>query len=85
MTEIRCQSCGLPIGTGLFGTEANGTANETYCKICFAGGSFREPKITLEQMIGRTTANLIDDFNMSAEDALKLAQDIIPKLKRWNS
>ena len=81
--KLKCQSCGLPIGTGLFGTEADGSASEEYCKSCFENGTFREPNITQDKMTGRTTANLIDDFNMSPEEAEKFANDTIPKLKRW--
>lgn len=78
-----CQSCGIPLGVGFYGTNVDGTANMEYCKLCFTKGEFRELNLTLDQMIGRSTANMVDDLNMARDEAEKLATTIIPNLKRW--
>lgn len=79
----RCQSCGMPLGTGFYGTNVDGTANETYCKYCFEKGTFREPDLTLDQMIGRSVAHMIDEQNMGRPEAENLAKSVIPTLTRW--
>ncbi|MFB5598525.1 MAG: zinc ribbon domain-containing protein [Nitrosopumilaceae archaeon] len=79
----RCQSCGMPIGIGFYGTNYDQTANKEYCKYCFENGEFREPNLKMEDMMGRSVANMIDDLNMNREKAEELASTIIPTLKRW--
>ena len=79
----RCQSCGMPLGIGFYGTSSDNTANMEYCKLCFANGGFIEPSLTLEEMIGRSIANMIDDLNMPQDESQKLATSVVPNLKRW--
>lgn len=80
-----CQSCMLPRDHEIFetATEADGSANADYCKLCYKDGKFTQPEIT--------TAKEMQDF---VKDVLK-KQGIgrlkrwfytvsIPKLKRWN-
>ena len=81
----RCQSCGMPLGIGFYGTNADGMANNEFCKICFEHGFFREPNLTLDEMIGRSIANMVDDLRMSQEEAEPLAKSVIPNLKRWKT
>lgn len=78
-----CQSCGMPLGVGFYGTNVDGTTNREYCKLCFLEGKFIEPNLTLEEMLGRSAANMVDDLNMARDEAEKLATTIIPNLKRW--
>ena len=83
--KIRCQSCGMPLGTGFYGTNADDSINSEYCKFCFDKGNFREPNLTLEEMIGRSVANMVDDQKMDATEAEELARKVIPTLKRWQN
>ena len=83
--KARCQSCGMPLGVGFYGTNEDKTHNEEYCKICYENGRFREPNLTLNDMIGRSMANMVDDLNMGKEEAQELAQTLIPNLKRWKN
>ena len=73
----------MPLGIGFYGINADGTINEEYCKYCFENGEFREPNLTLEEMIGRSIANMVDDLNMDRTEAERLATTVIPNLKRW--
>ena len=52
MNQRFCQSCGMPMGETeeLYGTNADGSKNEEYCKYCFENGAFTFPG-TMEEMI----------------------------------
>ncbi len=54
-----CNSCGRPIVKADYGTNADGSLNEEYCKDCFQNGEFTEPDITLEEMITRKTKEMM--------------------------
>lgn len=75
----------MPIGTGLYGTNEDTTANTNYCKYCFENGKFREPLITLEEMIERSAARIVDEQNLSHEEAADMANKLIPALERWRN
>lgn len=79
----QCQSCGMPLGVGFYGTNADDTASEEFCKSCWEKGQFREPNLTLQEMIGRSIANRVDGLQMTREEAQQLATSLIPTLKRW--
>ena len=40
MNQKFCQCCGMPMGdtNELYGTNADGSKNEEYCKYCFENG-----------------------------------------------
>lgn len=81
--EELCQSCGRKLGSGFYGTNIDDTINNEYCKYCFEKGAFREPNITLEQMLGRQAAELKDNLGIRQEDAEELVIKTITPLKRW--
>ena len=39
-TQKICQSCGMPMNEEDFGTNADGGANQEYCKYCYQNGRF---------------------------------------------
>ena len=55
-----CNSCGRPIVKADYGTNADGSLNDEYCKDCFQNGEFTEPDITLEEMIIRKTKEMME-------------------------
>jgi hypothetical protein len=73
----------MPLGLGFYGTNADSTTSDEFCKFCFEAGSYREPNLTLDDMIARSIANMIDDLLMDKEEAVRLATTVIPNLKRW--
>jgi ribosomal protein S14 len=81
--KIRCQSCGMPLGEGFFGTEADGSPSEDYCKFCYQGGAFVEPDLTLDRMLMRSIAYMTDELGFSDQKARRSAEGVIPFLKRW--
>ena len=40
MEQKFCQSCGMPMTTEIYGTNADGTLNEDYCMYCYKDGAF---------------------------------------------
>lgn len=84
MTENICQSCGMKMSEGDFGTNADGSTNKDYCKYCYADGGFIKEQ-TLEEMIESCIPFLIQDGDCKTEEeARELLQKELPSLKRWN-
>ena len=81
--KIRCQSCGMPIQEGYFGTNADGTENRDWCKFCFQNGTFVEPDMTLDRMMMRSIAFMTDELGYSDTQAKRMTESVIPFLKRW--
>ena len=78
-----CQSCGMPLrGITDFGSDADGSKSDEYCHFCFEKGAFKDEGITLEQKIEKNISLAIK-MGMAPEKANKLANSIIPELKRW--
>jgi hypothetical protein len=81
--EKICQSCAMPmVKDEDFGTNADGSKNQEYCRYCFQNGNFTDPDITKEQMIEKLVG-MSDKTGMTQEDARKMADEIIPTPKRW--
>lgn len=84
MTERpRCQSCGLPIGEGFYGTKADGSDACEYCTLCYRSGAFVEPDLSLDEMISRSIAHMTSKLGFTDAKAYDLAHAVIPKLSRW--
>ncbi|AKB85297.1 zinc ribbon domain-containing protein [Methanococcoides methylutens] len=82
--KVFCQSCGMPLEKDEdFGTNADGSKSNEYCNYCFRNGAFTQPDITLEEMIEQCSRAMDEYGIMSLEEAKKLSQQNIPKLKRW--
>ena len=81
--KIRCQSCGMPLGPGFFGTDANGAEISEYCMYCYKNGVFTNPDLTLEEMIDVSVKHMKNELNMPEEEARENARSVIPNLKRW--
>jgi hypothetical protein len=47
-----CQSCGMPLKKDKQGggTNADGSKNALYCSLCYEGGKFRQPNLTVSEM-----------------------------------
>ena len=82
-TKLRCQSCGMPLDDGFFGTELGGVETQEYCKFCYQDGTYVQPDLTIEAMIQMSVDNMTNDIQMDEEKARALANEYIPNLKRW--
>ena len=87
--STRCQSCGMPLHTGIpmdsafLGTAADGSPVKEYCKFCYANGAFVEPQLAMKDMIEKSVSHMTRVLHMPSEKAKELALGLIPKLKRW--
>jgi len=63
------------------GTEKDGTKSEEYCKYCYEGGSFKHPKMNLEEMKSNVQ-NQMKKLELH-EYVIQKAINILPVLKRW--
>lgn len=83
MTENICQSCGMKMSEGDFGTNADGSVCKDYCKYCYANGGFIKDQ-TLDEVIESCIPFMINDSNCTSEEqARALLQKELPNLKRW--
>lgn len=79
-----CQSCAMPLQEPRqFGTEAGGAASAEYCCYCYRGGKFTA-ELSLQQMQDKLVALARERKFMPETEARKLAETVLPKLKRWN-
>ncbi len=83
MKKELCQSCGMPLSIENRGLNADKSPNEEYCHYCFHNGEFTEPKLTLELQIKKLTEMAVSKLNLSQKEALNMANETLPKLKRW--
>lgn len=78
-----CQSCGMKMQTGDFGTNADGGENREYCKYCFENGKFSGAQ-TLEEKIESNIRFWVDEENgITEEMARQKLREFFPTLKRW--
>ena len=85
MEEKYCQSCAMPMGNTdeLYGTNADGSKNEDYCKYCFDKGAFTSD-ITMEEMIEICVPHMAGaDSGITEEEARNRMEGFFPTLKRW--
>jgi radical SAM superfamily enzyme len=79
-----CQSCAMPMDKAeLLGTNKDGTRSNEYCTYCFQNGKFREPEMTLQQMIDKCVSIMVQRNIMAEAHARELMAGTIPNLKRW--
>ena len=83
-TEVTmCQSCGLPFNeehTHFMQTEQDGSKS-IYCTMCYKGGKFIEPNISIEEMIEKNCTCF--KKSIGEEAARKELATLFPNLKRW--
>lgn len=76
----------MPMGSAeLCGTEAGGSKSENYCTYCFQNGRFTEPEITMQAMINKCVAVMVQTNIMPEEQARALMTKTLPALKRWRA
>ena len=79
-----CQSCGMPLNKEEnWGTNENNSKTKEYCKFCFLDGKFTNPDLTMEKVIEKSV-ELSTKLWMPEDKAREIANNTIPKLKRWN-
>ncbi|GIP34523.1 zinc ribbon domain-containing protein [Paenibacillus sp. J2TS4] len=84
MKSQHCQSCGMPMEEPQRAKEKDGTVNEEYCLYCYEEGQFKQPEITMEQMID-ICVPFMKESGMPEEQARALLQQQLPTLSRWKA
>lgn len=82
MEQKYCQSCGMPMSEEFYGTESNNEKNQDYCMYCYENGAFKQPNLTMEQMIEVCVPHMKSN-GMKEEEARSLMNSCLPQLKRW--
>jgi hypothetical protein len=82
MKKEICQSCGMPMSKEYFGTNKDESKNKEFCSFCFENGKFTDDSISMEEKINKNIKIAVG-MGMTKEKARALAEDTIPKLKRW--
>ncbi|HPF88534.1 MAG TPA: zinc ribbon domain-containing protein [Candidatus Limiplasma sp.] len=80
-----CQCCAMPMGDTdeLYGTNADGSKCDEYCKYCYTDGKIQFEG-TMEEMIDFCVPIMVkQDPAMTEETARKLMADVLPTLKHW--
>lgn len=65
-----------------FGTAADGFSVNDHCHLCFQGGGFMEPEITMQCMIDKRVATMARQGIMHEAQARSFMAEVVPKLKR---
>lgn len=84
MTGLKlCQSCGMPLTSECFGTQADGAPSPDYCVYCYEKGDFTAD-LTMEEMINSCVPFMISAHpELSTDKARAMMRAILPGLKRW--
>ena len=77
-----CQSCGMPMESeDVYGTEADGSVNEDYCRYCYSGGEFID-RVSMEEYI-EMCSQFGAQAGMTNEEMKAYCRKLFPTLKRW--
>jgi len=83
MKNELCQSCGIPLNSNNMGLNTDKSQNTEYCHFCYNNGAFTEPKLTLELQKKKLADMAVSKLNLSEKEAISMANETLPKLKRW--
>ena len=79
-----CQCCSMPIpDPALHGTEADGSASDSYCKYCYQHGDFTAKGVDMDEFIEATAQMEADAMGITREEAVSLMATLLPHLRRW--
>ena len=87
MEQLFCQSCAMPLGAEIFGTNADGSQNTDYCIYCYKEGAFTGD-FTMEEMV-QFCAQYVGEYNkntgknLTQEEYKEVLRQLYPNLKRW--
>ncbi len=77
-----CQSCGMPMNSDVYGTNADKSENKDYCNHCYQNGEFTSD-MTMEEMIDFCVPKMVENTEFNEEEAKKMMEEMFPNLKRW--
>ncbi len=78
--KLVCQCCGMPMEDEIIGRNKDGTLNESYCKWCYADGTYTYSN--MDELIDVCVRHMVtEDF--SEEQARAYMKQLLPKLDYW--
>ena len=77
-SDLRCQSCGMPLTPEHMGREQDGTLNQHYCEWCWNNGAFLRD-CTVEEMVEQCLPHMPGD----PEANRTYMTELLPTLNRW--
>ncbi len=87
MNEKFCQCCGMPMGNSdeMYGSSADSSKSEDYCKYCFENETFTID-CTMDEMIEVCVLHMVTaNLAMTEDEARKMMKEFFPTLKRWKT
>ena len=80
-----CQSCGMPMQENQYGTEKDGSVNDTYCCYCYKDGEFAQ-QCSMEEMADFCAPFEVEGGRAkTVEEAKAGLMKYLSTLKRWQS
>ena len=70
-------------GVEYMGTESDGSPASEYCMFCYQAGAFTDPDQTVDGMVDTSIGFMTGNLGFSQEDATRMSNDVIRRLKRW--
>ena len=64
-----------------FGTNADGSINQEYCKYCYENGEFID-KVSMEEYI-EMSLQFAKELGVTKEEMRAYMQNLLPTLNRW--
>lgn len=78
--KLICQCCGMPLDDAVLGRNRDGTLNESYCKWCYADGTYTYSD--MDELIEVCVRNMAND-QFSEEQARAYMRQTLPTLDYW--
>ena len=78
--QLICQCCGMPLEDADIGRDADGTPNESYCKWCYADGTYTYSD--MDELIDVCVRHMVGE-NFTEEQARAYLKQTLPKLDYW--
>ncbi len=80
--QLVCQCCGMPLEDALISREQDGTLNESFCKWCYADGTYTYSN--MDDLIDVCVPHMANQ-GFSADQARAYMKDMLPKLDYWKN
>lgn len=78
--KLICQCCGMPLEDEIIGRNADGSLNESYCKWCYADGTYTYSD--MDELIDVCVRHMANE-NFTEEQARAYLKESLPRLDYW--
>ena len=78
--KLFCQCCGMPLEDKIIGKDKDGTPNESYCKWCYADGTYMYSN--MDELINVCIPHMVSE-SFSEEQARAYLKQMLPQLDYW--